>query len=90
MHEPRDGQGRNMVVVCVRPLFCGDCPRLWLTERSVRHQDDRLMGGGGMAGHSHDLLCHLVHIYLGGEWREEGNRGRRVEEQSWKNPVRET
>lgn len=29
-----------------------------------------------MAGHSHNLLCHLVHIYLEGEWREDGGRRR--------------
>ena len=75
-HQPRfendllnlswDSEGRDMCVVCVWTFFGGDGRVVWVAESCVSHEDDRLVGGGGVAGDGHYLLRHLVHVDLKG------------------------
>lgn len=54
----------------------GRGPVLRRVEGRVCHEDDRLVRGGGVAGHGHDVICHLVHVNLERVERIEGEMER--------------
>ena len=56
-----------MAVVFVGILVGGNDRVVWAAESCVNHKDDRFVGGVGVAGDSHYLICHLVHIDLIGK-----------------------
>lgn len=64
LDNPRYSEGWDVSVIGVWVWLFGYGPLLWIPERSVSHEDHGLMGGGAVAGHSNDLLRHLININL--------------------------